>query len=428
MAEPKYRTPKGTHDVLPEDQQYMTYIKKAVRHRARQAAFKRIGTPMFENVEIFERGIGEHTDIVEKELFLVSGKQNQDDSEKPFALRPEFTAGICRAYIEHGMQQLPQPVSLYAIGPCFRHDRPQKGRYRQFNQFDMEVIGLSDPSIDAQLIQVLTKIFKDLKIMDRLTLHINNIGSADNRKAYKEALRDFFIGKERNLPELDRKRLDTNPMRLLDSKEEDTQILIKSAPKLGQFIDDESKEFHETVLEYLEAMDITYEENEMLVRGLDYYNQTVFEFWDKETGAQNAVGGGGRYDPLIEMLGGKPTPGMGFAGGMERMMWQMKQAGIKAPHKDQIDVFVAQLGPEAKKKCLTLISDLREKGVHTLGALGEASLKSQMRLADKFDARFALLLGKMEVKEGTIILRDMEAGKQEQIPFEDAIPQVIKLL
>lgn len=405
----------------------MTYIKKAVRHRARQAAFRRIDTPMFENVEIFDRGVGAHTDIVEKELYLVQPRQTTD-KEPAFALRPEFTAGICRSYIEHGMQQLPQPVQLYSIGQCFRHDRPQKGRYRQFHQFDFEMIGLKDASLDAQLIQVMVQILADLRIRDRLTLQINNIGSAESRGAFMQALKDYFVGKERHLPDQDRNRLAHNPLRLLDSKEEDTQILLKNAPKLDQFLEDESREYHAALLEYLEVLGIPYTANENLVRGLDYYNQTVFEFWDQSTGAQNAVGGGGRYDGLIELLGGQPTPGLGAAFGVERIIWHMKEAGVQAPHKDQVDVFVAQLGPEAKKQCLRLITDLRDSGVHTLGALGEASLKSQMRLADKFQARYTLLLGKMEVKESTIILRDMGAGKQQSIPYANAIPTVVKLL
>jgi histidyl-tRNA synthetase len=428
MSQPTYRTPKGTHDTLPEDHMYMTYIKKAVRHRARQAGFKRIDTPMFEDRAIFERGIGEHTDIVEKELFEVTGKKDDEGKERAFALRPEFTAGICRAYVEHGMQQLPQPVQLYAIGQCFRYDRPQKGRYRQFHQFDFETIGIKDPSLDAQLIEVFVKILRDLKIADRLKLQVNNIGTADSRKRFLEGLREYFVGKERNLPELDRKRLDTNPLRLLDSKEEDTQILIKSAPKLSQFMDDESNQYHATVLEYLSELGIEYAENPSLVRGLDYYTQTVFEFWDASLGAQNAIGGGGRYDGLIELLGGKPTPGIGAAFGVERIIWHMKEAGIAVPNKDQVDVFVAQLGPEAKKTCLKLISELRELGVHTVGALGEASLKSQMRLADKFAARYTLLIGKMEVLKKKLILRDMKAGKQKEIPMDGAIETVIKLI
>ncbi len=425
------RTPKGTHDVLPEEQMYHTYIKKAVRHRARQAGYKRIDPPMFEHPAVFERGIGVHTDIVEKELFTVRGQHSsagEDAVMKEFALRPEFTAGICRAYLEHGMQQLPQPVELYAIGPCFRYDRPQKGRYRQFHQFDLEVIGLKDPSLDAQLIYAVTRILKDLKILNRLTLQLNNIGDAQHRSAFVEALKDFFAGKERQLPEEDRSRLAHNPLRLLDSKQEDTQILLKGAPSLSQFVSPESAQYHETLKEYLTELGVSWTDNPSLVRGLDYYNQTVFEFWDQSTGAQNAVGGGGRYDGLMEILGGKPTPGVGFAGGMERIIWHMKEAGVQVPNKDQVDVFVAQLGPEAKQKCLKLVADLRELGVHTLGALGEASLKSQMRLADKFAARYTLLLGKLEVKENTIILRDMQAGKQQQIPFDQAIKQIIQLL
>ena len=428
MSELKYRSPKGVHDVLPADHQYMTYIKKAVRHRARQAGYKRIDPPIFEERALFERGIGSHTDIVEKELFTVGRKGALDTADKEYSLRPEFTAGICRAFIEQGMQELPQPVELYAIGPCFRYDRPQKGRYRQFHQFDFEVIGLSDPSIDAQLIHMVVKIFTDLKIIDRLRLQINNIGSAEDRKNYVQALKDYFVGKERNLPERDRHRLSVNPLRLLDSKEEDTQILIKMAPTLDQFLSPESKKYHAILLEYLDTLGISYEKNHGLVRGLDYYNQTVFEFWDESTGAQNAVGGGGRYDYLIEQLGGKPTPGVGFAGGIERMMWHMQEAGVVAPNKDQVDVFVAQLGPEAKKKCLPLVSQLRDLGIHTVGALGEASLKSQMRLADRFQAKYTLLLGQLEVKEDTIILRDMVKGKQKQIPFSKAIPEIVKLI
>ena len=427
MAQPLFRTPKGTNDTLPAYHQYMTYIKKAVRHRARQAGFKRIDTPTFEYRAIFERGIGEHTDMVEKELYLVAPKATRDE-EADLSLRPELTAGICRAYIEHGMQQLPQPVQFYAIGPVFRHDRPQKGRYREHYQFDFEIIGLKDPSLDAQLIHLLTKIYNDIRILKNLRLQINNIGTGENRLVYIEALKEFFIGKERNLPPIDQGRLQTNPLRLLDSKEEDTQIIIKGAPKLAQFVDDDSRQYHDTLCSYLSALNIPYEDNPHLVRGLDYYTQTVFEFWDSSTGAQNAVGGGGRYDGLIELLGGPPTPGTGFASGMERVIWQMKEAGVKVPQKDQVDIFVAQLGPDAKKKCLTLIAHLRDKGIHTIGALGEASLKSQMRLADKFDATYALLIGKMEVKRQTIIVRNMKEGKQEEIPEDQAIERVIKLL
>ncbi|HLC76219.1 MAG TPA: histidine--tRNA ligase [Candidatus Peribacterales bacterium] len=432
MADPKYRTPKGTYDILPELQQYHTYIKKAVRHRARQAGFKRIDTPIFENREVFDRGVGLHTDIVEKELFTVARKgsalDDKDSEKDAWALRPEPTAPICRAYIEHGMHLLPQPVQLYVMGPMFRYDRPQKGRFREFRQFGFEAIGIADPSIDAQLINVLSHIFKDLQIFDRLKLQINNIGDAESRQAFKQALLDFFVGKERNLCEDCQRRLQSNSLRILDCKNEDCRILVKMAPKLVNHVKKESREFHETLLEYLTEYKIPYEENANLVRGLDYYNQTVFEFWDASLGAQNSVAGGGRYDGLIELLGGPNTPAIGFGCGMERVVYHMKEVGVAPPMKDQVDVFVAQLGPEAKKKCLLLIEALREMGVHTIGALGEASLKSQMRLADKFESRYTLLLGQMEVKENTIILRDMKAGKQSSMKFSEAIPKVIELL
>lgn len=426
MVDPKYRTPKGTYDILPDLQQYHTYIKKAVRHRARQAGFKRIDTPIFENKEVFDRGVGLHTDIVEKELFTV--ERHGEGEKNAWALRPEPTAAVCRAYIEHGMKELPQPVQLYLIGPMFRYDRPQKGRFRQFWQFGFEAIGILDPSIDAQLINVLSHILKDLHIFDRLKLQINNIGDAESRKAFTDALVDFFVGKERNLCEDCQRRLKTNPLRVLDCKNEDCRILIKMAPKLVTYVSKESREFHETLLEYLTEYALPYEENPNLVRGLDYYNQTVFEFWDSSSGAQNSVAGGGRYDGLMELLGGPPAPAIGFGCGMERVIYHMKEAGVNAPMKDQVDVFVAQLGPEAKKKCLRLIESLREHGVHTIGALGEASLKSQMRLADKFEARYTLLLGQMEVKENKIILRDMKKGKQESLSFDQAVPAMIALL
>lgn len=428
MSQPLYRTPKGTYDILPDLQQYHTYIKKAVRHRARQAGFKRIDTPIFENRDVFDRGVGLHTDIVEKELFTVQRRGSAEGEKDEWALRPEPTAAVCRAYVEHGMKELPQPVQLYLIGPMFRYDRPQKGRFRQFWQFGFEALGIFDPSIDAQLINVLSHILKDLQIFDRLKLQINNIGDAASRKAFTQALVDFFAGKERNLCEDCKRRLKSNPLRVLDCKNEDCRILIKMAPKLSDFVSPESKKFHETLLEYITEYGIPFEQNPNLVRGLDYYNQTVFEFWDSSTGAQNSVAGGGRYDGLVELLGGQPTPAIGFGCGMERIIYHMKEAGVGAPMKDQVDVFVAQLGPEAKKTCLRLIEALREAGVHTIGALGEASLKSQMRLADKFEAKYTLLLGQMEVKENKIILRDMKAGKQSSMPFDQVVPAVIELL
>ena len=420
----KFQAPRGVHDTLPDDHAYFTIIKKVVRHRARQAGFRRISTPVFESKNLFTRGVGEQTDIVEKELYTFTTKKGGEE----YALRPEGTAGIVRAYIQHGMNQLPQPVELYYIESFFRHDRPQKGRYRQFHQFGFEVIGESDPGIDAQIIQTAKLVHEDLGIADRLKLQINTIGCPKCREKFIHQLRDYFIGKERSLCKNCVRRLEENPLRILDCKEEDCQILAENAPKFENVICEECKDHHKKVLELLDSVEIEYTENPQLVRGLDYYSRTVFEFWTEEDGAQNSVGGGGRYDALVEQLGGSPTSACGYAGGIERVISLMKDSRMLAPDKDQIDVFVAQLGFEAKKVALQILTELREEGVHALGALGKASMKDQLGKADKFGVKYALILGEVEVREGKIILRDMKSGVQEVIPIGKAVEKVIKKL
>ncbi|MFH1012416.1 MAG: histidine--tRNA ligase [Candidatus Peregrinibacteria bacterium] len=423
MSTPLFQSPKGVHDILPDDHLYFSFIKKVVRHRCRQAGYRRISTPMFENVEVFTRSIGEDTDIVEKEMFIFASK-----SGKKFALRPEGTAGVIRAYLEHGMSQLPKPVELYYIEPFFRYNRPQAGRYRQFHQFGFEVLGEADPAIDAQVIYLAHKINEDLGIADRLKLQINTLGSQEDRKQYKEDLLNYYTGKERSLCTDCKRRKEKNPLRLLDCKEEDCQILASMAPKFENVMSDESKEHFEHLLEFLEELKVPYEKNPRLVRGLDYYTHTVFEFWSKKDGSQNATGGGGRYDGLIELMGGAPTPGLGYAAGMERTIEYMKEAGIRPPNKDKVHVFVAQLGLIAKKRCLSLLSQLRERGINTVGAIGKDSIKAQMGLADRIGAKYTLLLGQIEVKENTIILRNMEKGSQETIAYDGIVDKMVHLL
>ncbi len=418
----KFQSPKGVHDVLPDDHLFFSYIKKIVRHRCRQSGFRRITTPLFENVDVFTRSLGESTDIVEKEMFLMESK-----SGKKLALKPEGTAGVVRAYLQHGMAQLPQPVELYYIEPHFRYNRPQKGRYRQFHQFGFEVIGEADPAIDAQVIFLAHQINADLGIADKLSLQLNTIGSLESRQKYKEDLVSFYTGKERSLCEDCKKRLHKNPLRLLDCKEEDCQILASMAPKFDSVMDDASKEHYALVKEYLDELGVPYTENPTLVRGLDYYSHTVFEFWSQSEGAQNATGGGGRYDGLVEEMGGQPTPAIGYAAGIERLIDYIKEAGIRPPNKDRVQVFVAQLGLPAKKKALPLLNALREKGINTVGAVGKDSLKAQVGLADKMNARYALIMGQIEVKENTMILRDMERGSQETISFDDAVDRMVEL-
>jgi len=423
VQKPPYQTPKGVHDILPKDQEYYTFIKKVVRHRCRQAGFRRITTPIFEFTDVFRRSIGSETDIVSKEMYVFEDKKGRS-----LTLKPESTAGVVRAYIQHNMSDLPQPVQLYYIEPHFRYDRPQKGRYRQFWQVGFEVLGVSDAALDAQVIQLANQINKDLGIDHIFTLQINNIGTAESRKAYMQVLQDYYAGKERSLCEDCKSRLGRNPLRLLDCKQEDCRILADLAPKMADYLDKESREFHEELKGYLDEMKIEYVENPKLVRGLDYYTKTVFEFWDKTSGAQNAIGGGGRYDGLVELLGGKPTPAVGYACGIERMIANMKIEKVQVPSKDDIHVFVAQLGKEAKRKCLPLIQQMRNEGIKTMGALGEGAIRKQLSLADKFGAPYTVIMGITEVREGTAIIRNMAKGTQETVKVNQVIPVLKKKL
>jgi len=423
MKHETFQNPKGVHDVMPSDHEYHTYIKKVVRHRARQAGFKRITTPVLEYTEVFNRSIGLDSDIVSKEMYTF-----KDRKGRSLTMKPEGTAGIVRSYIQHGMNQWPQPILLYYFEPHFRYDRPQKGRYRQFFQFGFEIIGESDPALDAQLIQLAAKIYEDLGIMDVFSIQLNTIGTPECRKKYTQALEDFYVGKERSIPPEFRDLITKNPMRLLDKKDEDLQILAQLAPSMKDYLDKESLEFHEELLSYLDELDIEYVENTKLVRGLDYYSKTVFEFWDKNEGSQNAVGGGGRYDGLIELMGGQPTPAVGFAAGVERTIANMKREKIRVPSKDELHVFVAQLGREAKKKSLPLIEELREAGVKTMGALGKGSINIQLKIADKFDVPYTILIGLTEVRDGTAIIRDMEKGIQETVNFDDVTKRIVELI
>lgn len=425
VQKPPFRTPKGVHDILPADHEFHTFIKKVVRHRARQAGFRRISTPIFEFTEVFKRSIGETSDIVSKEMYTFLDRKGRS-----LTLKPEGTAGVVRSYIQNNMNQLPQPLMLYYYEPHFRYDRPQKGRYRQFWQFGFEIIGESDAALDAQIIQLAYKVYEDLGINGLMTLQINTIGTSEARKKYMQVLQDYYAGKERSLCENCRARLATNPMRLLDCKEEDCKILAQLAPVMKDYLDKESLDFHEELKGYLDEMGIKHEENQKLVRGLDYYAKTVFEFVEIEKGeaSQNALGGGGRYDGLIELMGGQPTPAVGMAAGVERIIASMKREKIRVPSKDDLHVFVAQLGNEAKRKCLPLIDKLREAGIKTMGALGKGSINIQLKIADKFKVPYTVLIGITEVREGTAIIRNMEKGVQETVKMEKVVDRLVKLI
>lgn len=416
--------------MLPEDHEYFTYIKKAIRHRCRQAGYRRISTPILEHTEVFTRSIGEETDIVQKEMYTFADKKGRS-----LTMKPEGTAGVVRAYIEHGMSTLPQPVELYYIEPHFRYDRPQKGRFRQFWQFGFEAIGELDPALDAQIIQMAHQINEDLGISDLVSLQINSIGCMDKkcRPHFITDLQNFYYDKEKSLCADCKVRIHKNPLRVLDCKVEDCRILSELSPKFQNYLCDECKEFHKQLLEFLRELKIPYTENPNIVRGLDYYTRTVFEFWealspDSVTRAQNAIGGGGRYDGLIELMGGLSTPATGYAAGVERIISIMQAEKIQVPKKDTLHVFVAQLGFGAKKKCLALITKMREAGLRTLGALGKDSIKAQLRLADKLNIPYTVIIGITEVRDKTAIIRDMKAGSQKIVGFDKLISELIKLI
>jgi len=412
MSNEKYQTPKGMHDILPNEQKYWNLLKKSVRHRAREAGYKRITTPVMEDLRVISRAVGEATDIVQKEMFVI------ERSKQNLVLRPENTAGIVRSYIQHGMGSQPQPIQLYYIEPMFRAERPQKGRFRQFYQYGLEIIGESDPALDAQLIHSAYSIYKDCGIADNIVIQLNSLGDKEDRVKYKQALLDYFAGKERSLTETSKKRLEINPLRILDTKDEDEKILVNLAPKISEYLSKDAKAYHDLVKEYLDELGVPYVENDNLVRGLDYYNRTVFEFTSKDD-ASYAFGGGGRYDGLVEELGGTDTPAVGFAAGMERVIDEMKKHCVEVDNKDTIQVFVAQIGARAKKRSLSLLAGIREIGIRAMGSMGKSSISSQLKYADKFNVEWCLLLGDQEVIDNTIIVKNMRTGMQEIIPQKD---------
>jgi histidyl-tRNA synthetase len=417
------RNPLGVFDILPDQQLYYTHVKKVVRHRCRQSGFRRITTPTFEYTELFERAIGTDTDLVRNKLYNFT-----DPKEKAYTLRPEGTAGVIRAYLQHDMKELPQPVELYYIEPHYRYDRPQKGTFRQFWQFGYEVIGELDPALDAQVIQLSHKILEDLGISELLTLQINSIGCEICREKYLVDLQNYYVGKERSICTDCLPHIESNPMRLLSCEEEDCQILAKLAPQLNMYLCKGCKEFHTKMLEYLDETGIKYVENDQLIRGMNYYTRTVFEFWNVKQNGHDVMGGGGRYDRLVEELGGDPTPAIGAAFNFERIIHTMKREKLFVPSKDNLHIFVAQLGDQAKKKCMNLLWELRERGVKTVGALGKGSMKGQIQLATKFEVPYTLILGITEVRDGTIIIRDMAKGQQRIVPFDTIIDEVVNLI
>lgn len=415
---------RGMRDILPSDQACWHKVLKTAESLARAYGFERIDTPALEETNLFIRGVGRATDIVEKELYSFETMGGEQVS-----LRPEGTAPIVRAYIQHGMLNQPQPVKLWYQGPMFRYDRPQAGRFRQFYQAGFECLGDDDPVVDAQLIIIGWNMLTELGIDS--TVRVNSLGTPESRANYRNALVTYFRSKRAKLSEDDKRRLLKNPLRLLDSKDPAIQELKAEAPQIVDWLDEDSKARFMRVLEYLDEVGVPYQLDPYLVRGLDYYDRTVFEYYaasDDLEHAQSALGGGGRYDGLVEQLGGRPTPAAGLSLGLDRLVSRMKGLDPTVKSLDRCDIFLAQLGEMGRKKALALFEEFRRAGVPVGEAFSKSNIKAQMEIANRRGAKWAVVIGQKEVLDGTAIIRDMDAGTQEIVDVKKVVNEVKKKL
>jgi len=411
----RYNRITGMNDVLFEEQRYWRHILDRVRHVTDLYGYRRMDVPIMEVTQLFVRGVGEGTDIVEKEMYSF-----EDRDGTQISLRPEFTAGIMRAYIENGLHVLPSPLKVWTTGPIFRHEKPQAGRYRQHSQFDIEVIGEMDPAVDIEVINVAWRLFGDLGFTG-LRLHVNSTGCPACKPAYVQKLVDYFTPLIGQLPEVDRVRLRKNPLRILDSKEEATQPLLEAAPHIVDHLCADCAGHFARLRTYLDELGRPYQVNYRIVRGLDYYTKTVFEIKAAGLGSQDTICGGGRYDGLIEELGGRPTPGIGFGSGIERIALAMQQIGLPAPEDPSPGVMVAYLGETAKLAALCLIEELRAADVGALLAFGDRSLKAQLKSADKAKVAYAVILGEEELRAGRAVIREMTSSQQTEVPLGEVV-------
>ncbi|MBS3804207.1 MAG: histidine--tRNA ligase [Oleiphilaceae bacterium] len=407
----KIQAIRGMNDILPDQTPVWQYLEDTVRQILGAYGYQEIRMPIVEQTELFKRSIGEVTDIVEKEMYTFPDRNGDN-----LTLRPEGTAGCVRAAEEHGLL-FNQTRRLWYTGPMFRHERPQKGRYRQFHQIGVECFGMTGPDIDAELLIMTARLWRKLGLAEHTRLELNSIGTAQARREFRLALVDYLTGFRSELDGDSQRRLDTNPLRILDSKNENTQRLLDRAPKLDDFLDDESRAHFESLKGLLDAAGIAYTVNPRLVRGLDYYGKTVFEWITDSLGAQGTVCAGGRYDALVEQLGGKPTAAVGFAMGMERLILLLETLGlVPASVNGDVDVYVTALGESAVANALALSEQLRNAlpGCVVVSHCGGGSFKSQMKKADRSGARYAVILGENEVVAETAALKPLRSGEPQQ--------------
>ncbi len=406
----QYRAPRGTADLLPADQKYWRHIESKAMGLCRTYGFGRLDTPVFENAGLFVRSVGEGTDIVEKETYTF-----EDRGGESVSLRPEGTAPVCRAYLEHGMQVLPQPVRLYYFCPVFRYERPQAGRYREHHQFGVEVLGDADPSVDAEVIELGWNFMASLGLSG-LSLVVNSIGDSNCRPAYSGRLKDYYSQHFDRLCADCRTRLERNPLRLLDCKQPGCHAIGTEAPRSSEYLCAECQEHWDRLLGYLAIIGVPYTMDHRMVRGLDYYTRTVFEIHPAEEGGQSTILGGGRYDGLIEQLGGKPTPGFGFATGIERMALNLKRQEVDVPDEPAPRYLVASTGQDARNVALDIAARMRRQGVGAILSGGNRSLRGQLRHANALGVDYVVIVGEDELANGQVTVRNMLEGGQEAVP------------
>ncbi|MFH1647627.1 MAG: histidine--tRNA ligase [Chloroflexota bacterium] len=414
-----YQAVRGTSDILPAEQAYWRYVEQAAVNTCRLYGYQRLDSPAFEETGLFTRSVGRGTDIVEKEMYTFD-----DKGGKSLTLRPEGTASVCRAYLEHGLSNLPQPVKLYYLTSIFRYERPQAGRLREHHQFGCEAIGDDDPALDAEVIDMAWRFFTSLGLR-RLSLQLNSIGCKKCRPAYLAALKQHYAGHVDALCRDCLTRLERNPLRLLDCKEASCQRLADTAPRSADHLCPDCREHFQRLNNYLGILDIPVNINHRLVRGLDYYTRTVFEVQPEGGGSQSTLGGGGRYDDLIEELGGKPTPAIGFGTGIERIILNLKKQDVAVPATPGLTVLIAWLGEASREVSLKLAGNLRRAGISAVAATGGKSLKAQLRQANSLGVRYTVIIGEDEVKAGTVSLREMATSRQETVPAA-GLPERLK--
>lgn len=403
---------KGTKDVLPGEIYKTQYIESTALDVAERFGFKEIRTPVFEHTELFQRGVGDTTDVVQKEMYTFD-----DKGGRSITLRPEGTAGAARSFLENGLCNETLPQKVCYLTSCYRYEKPQAGRLREFHQFGVECFGAQSPLADAEIISLANTFFKELGVKD-LTLEINSIGCPTCRAEYHKALKTYFEDRKDELCDTCKDRLERNPMRILDCKSPVCSEIAKDAPVVLDYLCDECREHFEKVKSYLNAQNIAFKVNPRIVRGLDYYTKTVFEFISESIGAQGTVCGGGRYDGLIEELGGQKTPSLGFGLGIERLMLLMEAQGCEFPKESMPDLFIAALGEKAQLKAVEIANDMREEGFTCLYDVNGRGLRAQMKYANKLGAKYTIVLGDDEVESGIAKLKNMESGEETEIALQ----------